>query len=108
MNEPVSRDLDVLFEERLSRIPVPPRPTVRRRGPERRIAAAVGAAVLAAAAMGTVFAANASAESQGATCADLVTRFKLLTGAVHVVHEGSDVAHEGDGHDAIDHCEVHG
>src|SRR5437867_12946631 len=99
MNEQVSQDLNALFQERLCRIPVPRRPTVRSRSPRRRLAAAVAAAALAAAAMGTVFAANAAADSQGATCADLVTRFQLLMGAVHVVHEGSDVTHEGRGHD---------
>ena len=103
-----SRDLDVLFEERLSRIPVPPQPTVRQRRPQRRIAAAAAAAALTVAAMSTVFAANAAAEAQGATCADLVTRFKLLTGAVHVVHEGSDATHEERTHEVINHCEVHG
>jgi len=103
-----SRDLDVLFEERLSRIPVPPRPRVRRRSPQRRIATAVAATALAGAAMGTVFAANASAEAQGATCADLVTRFKLLAGAVQVVHEDADVTHDGRTHDVNNHCEVHG
>jgi hypothetical protein len=58
--------------------------------------------------MGTVFAANAVAESQGATCADLVTRLNLLTGAMHVVHEGSDVTHEGRDHEGSSHCVVHG
>lgn len=108
MNDASSRDLDLLFEERLSRIPVPPRPVLQRRSARRRIAGTIAAAALVAATMGTVLAANASAESQGATCADLVTRFQLLTGAVHVVHEGSDATHQGRSHDAVDHCETHG
>ena len=108
MNEVFSPDLDVLFQERLSRIPVPPRPTQRPRSSHRRIAAAIAAAALTVAAMGTIFAANASAEVQGATCADLVTRLKLLTGAVQVVHEDSEVTHEASSHEVINHCEVHG
>lgn len=108
MNDAFDRDLDVLFENRLGKIPVPPRPAIRRRSSAGRITAAVAATALVVGTMGTVFAANASAESQGATCADLITRFKLLTGAMHVVHEGSDVTHESRGHDAVNHCEVHG
>lgn len=107
MNDAYRDDLDVLFQERLSRIPVPPRPLRRPPSTRRRLAAAIVAAVLAVAMMGLVLGANASADSQGATCADLVTRIKLLTGTMHVVHEGS-VTHESRAHDASDQCEVHG
>ena len=86
MKQSFDSELDDIFEARLARIPVPPRAGPRQRRARGRMGAIIAALVLVAAASGTVFAANASAESQGASCADLITRFKLLTGIAHVTY----------------------
>ena len=84
MKQSFDSELDDIFEARLARIPVPPRAGPRPRRAMGRMGAILAALVLVASVSGTVFAANASAESQGASCADLITRFKLLTGIAHV------------------------
>ena len=67
-----------LFTERLSRIPAP-LPRVPRR-PSRPTRALTGAvlALLLTASLGLALEVNASAESQGASCADAMTKIKLL------------------------------
>ena len=78
----MSTDFDArlheLFNERLSRIPAP-LPRAPRR-PSRRTRALAGAvlALLLTASLGLALEVNASAESQGAGCADAMTKIKLL------------------------------
>ena len=86
MKQSFDSELDDIFETRLARIPVPPRAGPRPRRAMGRRGAILATLVLVAGASGTVFAANVSAESQGASCADLITRFKLLTGIAHVTY----------------------
>jgi hypothetical protein len=70
--------LHELFTERLSRIPAPlPRAPRRHSRPTRALAGAV-LALLLTASLGLVLEVNASAESQGASCADAMTKIKLL------------------------------
>jgi hypothetical protein len=67
-----------LFTERLSRIPAPlPREPKRSSRPRRALAGAV-LALLLTASLGLALEVNASAESQGASCADAMTKIKLL------------------------------
>ena len=70
--------LHELFTERLSRIPAPlPRTPRRRSRPTRALAGAI-LALLLTASLGLALEVNASAESQGASCADAMTKIKLL------------------------------
>lgn len=77
----MSTDLDArvheLFTERLSRIPAPLPRAPRPSRPTRALAGAV-LALLLTASLGLALEVNASAESQGASCADAMTKIKLL------------------------------
>ena len=78
MNTNEEARLRELFTERLSRIPAPlPREPRRSSRPTRAIAGAVLALMLTAS-LGLALEVNASAESQGASCADAMTKIKLL------------------------------
>ena len=70
--------LHELFTERLSRIPAPlPRAPQRSSRRTRALAGAV-LALLLTGSLGLALEVNASAESQGASCADAMTKIKLL------------------------------
>lgn len=77
----MSSDLDPrlheLFAERLSRIPAPLPRAPRPSRPTRALAGAL-LALLLTASLGLALEVNASAESQGASCADAMTKIKLL------------------------------
>ena len=76
--DPEEARLRELFTERLSRIPAPlPRAPRRSSRPTRALAGAV-LAFLFTASLGLALEVNASAESQGASCADAMTKIKLL------------------------------
>jgi hypothetical protein len=78
MNTNEEARLHELFVERLSLIPAPlPREPRRSSRPGRALAAAV-LALLLTASLGLALEVNASAESQGASCADAMTKIKLL------------------------------
>ena len=85
MTNDTINDLDAMFASRLARIAVPPR---RRRAAQQRnvralIAAAAAGVVIASSV--TVFDAAAQADSQGAGCADLVTKLQLYLGTATAV-----------------------
>lgn len=76
--DPEEARLHELFTERLSRIPAPlPRAPRRNPRPTLALAGAV-LALLLTASLGLALEVNASAESQGASCADAMTKIKLL------------------------------
>lgn len=76
--DPEEARLHELFTERLSRIPAPlPRAPRRSTRPTLALAGAV-LALLLTASLGLALEVNASAESQGASCADAMTKIKLL------------------------------
>jgi hypothetical protein len=78
MNTNEEARLHELFTERLSRIPAPlPRTPRSSSRPTRALAGAV-LALLLTASLGLALEVNASAESQGASCADAMTKIKLL------------------------------
>ena len=85
MTHDTIHDLDALFASRLARIPVPARRTrpVRRHDARALVAAAAAGIVIASSI--TVFDAAATAESQGAGCADLVTKLQLYLGTATTV-----------------------
>ncbi|MDE3103062.1 MAG: hypothetical protein KGJ98_12605 [Chloroflexota bacterium] len=80
------RDLVDLFDDRLARIPVPPR-RLRPRARPRRVRALAMAAVigLLLAASATTLEANAFAEAQAARCVDLGKKMKAYLGAAQIV-----------------------
>lgn len=78
MNTDEEARLHELFTQRLSRVPAPlPRAPRGRSRPIRALAGAV-LALLLTASLGLALEVNASAESQGASCADAMTKIKLL------------------------------
>ncbi len=84
MNAELDHDLQTAFVERLSRIPVPAR---RARPPLRWRVRAIAAACSAGLLLGssaTVLQANAFAESQGISCADIATKMKVYMGTATV------------------------
>jgi hypothetical protein len=77
MNTDLDPHLHDLFTDRLSRIPAPLPRAPRRSRPTRALAGAL-LALLLTASLGLALEVNASAESQGASCADAMTKIKLL------------------------------
>lgn len=78
MNTNEEARLHELFTERLSRIPAPLPREVRRPSRSTRAVAGAVLALLLTASLGLALEVNASAESQGASCADAMTKIKLL------------------------------
>ena len=78
MNTNEEARLHELFTERLSRIPAPLPREPRRPSRSRRALAGAVLALLLTASLGLALEVNASAESQGASCADAMTKIKLL------------------------------
>ena len=78
MNTNEEARLHELFTERLSRIPAPLPREVRRSSRSTRTLAGAVLALLFTASLGLALEVNASAESQGASCADAMTKIKLL------------------------------